>query len=54
MNKIIAIIGALIGRGLGIALIGSGTQAAHRSLDHELKERTKMRKLLAIIGAIIH
>ena len=32
MNKIIAIIGALIGGGLGIALIGSGTQAAHAAL----------------------
>ena len=53
MNKIIAIIGALIGGGLGIALIGSGTQADTCCLDHELKERTKMRKLLAIIGAMI-
>jgi hypothetical protein len=33
MRKILAIIGALIGGGLGIALIGSGTQAAHAALS---------------------
>jgi hypothetical protein len=29
MKKLIAIIGAMIAGGLGIALISSGTQAAH-------------------------
>lgn len=32
MKKLIAILGALIGGGLGIALIGSGTQVAHAML----------------------
>ena len=31
MKKLIAIIGAMIAGGLGIALISSGTQAAHAS-----------------------
>jgi hypothetical protein len=33
MRKIIAIIGALIAGGLGIALISSGTQAAHAAMS---------------------
>jgi hypothetical protein len=33
MKKLIAIIGALIGGGLGIALISSGTQAANAALS---------------------
>ena len=32
MRKVLAIIGALIGGGLGIALINSGTQAAHAAM----------------------
>jgi hypothetical protein len=32
-KKILAIIGALIGGGLGIAVIGSGTHAAHAALS---------------------
>jgi hypothetical protein len=32
-RKLLAIIGALIGGGLGIALISSGTQAAHAALS---------------------
>jgi hypothetical protein len=32
MKKLIAIIGAMIAGGLGIALISSGTQAAHAAL----------------------
>jgi hypothetical protein len=33
MKKLLAIIGAIIGGGLGIALISSGTQAAHAAMS---------------------
>jgi hypothetical protein len=33
MRKILAILGALIGGGLGIALINSATQTAHAALS---------------------
>jgi hypothetical protein len=33
MRKILAVIGALITGGLGIALISTGTQAAHAALS---------------------
>ena len=52
MKKLLAIIGALIAGGLGVAVISAGTQASTRWLLVRI-EGIEMRKVLAIIGALI-
>ena len=54
-RKIFAIVGAVIAGGLGIAILGTGTQVAHAGVQlNQRKDEKKMaRKFFAIIGAII-
>ena len=50
MKKILAIIGALITGGIGIAAVSTAQQA---SAAIAINQVNKMRKILAIIGALI-